>query len=188
MRLIVILLGMLFIIPLAQGQSGKDEALDTIIKVEGKIMPVEVTKVTSSYVSFRVPGSDKPYKMARKDIHKVIFKNGRIEEYNGLVLNMISEDSWKAVWLTDDEEDVLSLYKRGAIVAEAPPSYRSLKAAKKNATIRIQKKAASMQGQIVLVKKRQTVGGYGEPQGYIIEGVVYGSEPLPEEESDDDIL
>ncbi len=187
MKLTVIIFLGLILIPFVHGQSD-EVALDTIIKVEGKIMPVEVTKVTSSYVKFKVPGNDKSFTMARKDIHKIIFKNGRIEEYNDLVLNMISEDSWKAVWLTDDEKDVLSLYKRGKISAEAPPSYRSSSAAKKNATIRIQKKAASMQGEIVLVTKRQTVGGYGEPQGYIIEGIVYGSEPLTEEETEGDIL
>lgn len=157
-------------------------ALDTIIKVEGKVMPVEVEKVTSTYVRFKLPGNDELFTMSRKDIHKVIYKNGRKEEYNSLVAINIDESSWKAVWLTEDEEDVLSLYKRGVIRATVPPSTRSLKASKKNAIMRLQKKAAALQGSVVLITKKQTTGGYGEPQGYDMEGIVYGEEPLEEEE------
>ncbi|MBN1119228.1 MAG: hypothetical protein JXA77_18605 [Bacteroidales bacterium] len=155
--------------------------LDTIIKVEGKIMPVDVVKVTTTYVRFTVPGSNELFTMSRKDIHKIIYKNGRIEEYNPLVLTMIDELSWQAVWLTEEAEEVTSLYKRGEISAESPPSSRNPKAAKKSAIIRLQKKAAAMQGMVVLVTKKQTTGGYGEFPGYYIEGIVYGTEP-PEED------
>ena len=97
---------------------------------------------------------------------------------------MIDELSWQAVWLTEDEADVSSLYKRGTVSATSPPSSRSPKAAKKGAIIRVQKKAAAMQGSVVLITKKQTTGGYGEFPGYEIEGVVYGSEPLEEENND----
>jgi hypothetical protein len=165
-------------------QSYNRKALDTIIKVEGKVMPVEVEKVTTTYVRFRVPGNDELFTMPRKNIHKVIYKNGRIEEYNPLVLMLIDDMSWQAVWLTEDEQDVLSLYKRGVVNASSPPSSRSPKAAKKGAIIRVQKKAAAMQGSVVLITKKQTTGGYGEFPGYKIEGVVYGTEPLEDESED----
>ncbi len=157
-------------------------ALDTIIKVEGKIMPVEVEKVTSTYVRFKVPGDDKLYTISRKNIHKIIYKNGRVEKYNALVAIGIDETSWQAVWITENEEDVLSLYKRGVASVSVQPSPRSVKASKKNAIIRLQKKAAAMQGTVVLITKQQTTGGYGEFQGYEMEGTIYGEEPLDDNE------
>lgn len=169
-------------------QEAETEALDTIIKVEGKVMPVDVIKVMSSYVRFKVPGNDEVFTIPRKEIHKIIYKNGRVEEYNALVLMMVDEFSWEAVWLTEDPEDVVSLYKRGEIKSQSSASSRSAKAAKKNATIRLQKKAAAAQGMVVLVTKRQATGGYGEFPGYFIEGIVYGTEPLEEEGAGDDIL
>lgn len=156
-------------------------ALDTIIRVEGKVMPVDVIKVSSSYVMFSVPGNTEPFRIHRKEVHKIIFKNGRVEEFNDLVLTMIDEYSWQAVWLTEDKQDVLDLYKRGVIKAQSPPSARSPKAAKKSAIIRLQKRAAALNGQIVYITKKQATGGYGEFPGYHIEGVVYGTEPLEEE-------
>ena len=108
---------------------------DTIIKVEGKVMAVDVIKVTSTYVRFTVEDNDEVFTIPRKEIHKIIYKNGRKEEYNAMVVMMIDEYSWEAVWLTEDPEDVVSLYKRGEIKSQSSPSSRSPKAAKKNATI-----------------------------------------------------
>ncbi len=157
-------------------------ALDTIVKIEGKIMPVDVLKVTSQYVSFQVPGDKENYTMERKEIQKIIYKTGRVEEFNKPVFMVVDDYAWEAIWLTEDKKDVVDYYKRGFISASSSASDRSPKAAKKNATIRLQKKAAAMKGNVVLVTKKQATGGYGEYPGYIIEGVVYGFEPLPEGE------
>ena len=162
----------------AMGQA----ALDTIVKIEGKIMAVDVTKVTPLYVSFIVPGNAETYTMERKEIQKIIYKNGRIEEYNKPVFQIVDDYSWEAVWLTEDKKDVAELYRRGKATAKSPASSRSPKAAKKNAIIRLQKKAAAMKGTVVLVTKKQATGGYGEYPGYYIEGIVYGTEPLAEDE------
>ena len=109
------------------------EAMDTIFKIEGKVLPVDVVKVTHNYVSFIVPGSPDTYTMERKQIHKFIYKNGRVEEYNKPVFEMVDDYSWEAVWLTEDKREVAELYKRGKISAKSPASARSPKAAKKNA-------------------------------------------------------
>ncbi len=168
--------------------ANEDEAVkDTIIKVEGKVMPVDVIKVTTTYVKFTVDDNDEVFTIPRKEIHKIIYSNGRVEEYNDMVVTMIDEYSWEAVWLTEDPEDVVSMYKRGEVKSQSSPSSRSPKAAKKNATIRLQKKAAALHGMVVLVTRRQATGGYGEFPGYYIEGVVYGTEP-PEEEGSEDVL
>ncbi len=158
------------------------QALDTIIKIEGKVMAVDVTKVTPLYVSFTVPGSTEAYTMERKEIQKIIYKNGRVEEFNKPVFELVDDYSWEAVWLTEDKKEVSELYRRGKVSAKSPASSRSPKAAKKNAIIRLQKKAAAMKGTVVLVTKKQAIGGYGEYPGYYIEGIVYGLEPLAEDE------
>ena len=158
----------------------KGENMDTIIKVEGKVQPCDVQKVSSSYIQFVVPGSKEVYTYKRSEVHKIIYKNGRIEEYNPPILMMVDDYSWEAVWFTEDPKDVVEMYKRGEAEAHSSSSDRSPKAAKKNATIRMQKKAAAMKGQVVLLTKKQATGGYGEFPGYYLEGVVYGLEPLDE--------
>lgn len=165
-------------------QGYSQEALDTIFKIEGKVMPVDVIKVTQQYVSFKVDGESEIYTMERKQVQKIIYKNGRIEEYNKPVFELIDDYAWEAVWLTEDKKDVIELFSRGKVTAKSPASSRSPKAAKKNATIRLQKKASALKGTVVLVTKKQATGGYGEYPGYYIEGTVFGFEPLSEEEAE----
>lgn len=186
MRFFIFITGILFMTVFAQNAQAKSIMdMDTIIRVEGKVMPVDVIKVTPTYIKFLVPGNTEPFTIPRKEVHKIIYKNGRIEEYYPLVLITIDESDYKAVWLTEDKRDVVDLYNRGKIKAQSQPSSRSPKAAKKSAIIRLQKHAAAAKGTVVYITKKQATGGYGEFPGYFIEGIVYGSEPLEEEIKDD---
>jgi hypothetical protein len=166
----------------AQYKNVKVEPTDTIFKLGGTVLLVDVTKVTTTYVSFVYPGQNEVYTIERKQIEKIIYKNGRIDEFNNPIIEMIDEYQWEAVWLTEDKKEVIDLYKRGTVEAKSSPSDRSPKAAKKNAIIKLKKKAANIRGTIVLVTHKQKTGGYGEYPGYFIKGIVYGPEPLDEEE------
>ncbi|MBN2613854.1 MAG: hypothetical protein JXB00_20015 [Bacteroidales bacterium] len=159
------------------------EPTDTIFRIDTKILPVNVTTVTPAYVSFTYPGKSEIYTIERKDVHKIIYKNGRVEELNKPAVIEISQESWEAVWLTEEKKDVANMYKLGEVESTSPPSARSPKAAKKGAIIKLQKKAANLKGSIILVTYKEKTGGYGEYPGYIIRGVVYGYEP-PEEDTE----
>lgn len=164
------------------GQStAAQEPLDTIFRIDTKVLPVNVTQVSPAYVSFTYPGRDEIYTIERKDVHKIIYKNGRIEELNRPSVIDIPEDSWKAVWLTEEKKDVANLFKLGEVESTSPPSARSPKAAKKGAIIKLQKKAANMKGNVILVTYKEKTGGYGEFPGYVIRGMVYGYEPQEED-------
>ena len=178
--LITVLCFSLFIY--GRNMSVRVEPTDTIFKLGGTVLLVDVTKVTTTYVSFVYPGQDEVYTIERKQIQKIVYKNGRIEELNNPLIEMIDEYQWEAVWLTEDKKEVIDLYKRGLVESKSSPSERSPKAAKKNAIIKLKKKAANLRGTIVLVTHKQKTGGYGEFPGYFIKGVVYGPEPLDEEE------
>ena len=165
-----------------QYKNVKAEPSDTIFKLGGAVLIVDVTKVTANYVSFIYPGQNEVYTIERKQVQKIVYKNGRIEEFNNPLIEMIDEYEWEAVWLTEDKKEVVDLYKRGTIEAKSSPSDRSPKAAKRNAIIKLKKKAANIRGTVVLVTHKQKTGGYGEFPGYYIKGTVYGPEPLDEEE------
>lgn len=184
MKKLVLLIAALYISLFIYGGgiSAKVEPTDTIFKLGGTVLLVDVTKVTTTYVSFVYPGQDEVYTIERKQIQKIVYKNGRIDELNNPLIEMIDEYQWEAVWLTEDKKEVVDLYKRGVVESKSSPSERSPKAAKKNAIIKLKKKAANMRGTIILVTHKQKTGGYGEYPGYYIKGVVYGPEPLDEEE------
>lgn len=153
---------------------------DTIFKINGQQMPVDVTTVTPTYISFVFPGKPEEFTIERKEVHKIIYKTGKIDILNQAAFTMFDESSWEAVWITEDRKEVGDLYVLGEVEAKSPSSARSPAAAKKGAIIKLKKKAANLKGTLILVTKKQATGGYGEYPGYYIKGIAYGPDP-PEE-------
>jgi len=166
----------------SQQSKTDDAALDTIFKLNGTQYMVDVTTVTPTYVSFVYPGKPDEYTIERKEIHKIIYKTGRVEILNQAAFEVLDESSWEAVWVTEDKTDIGELYMLGEVEARSPSSARSPSAAKKGAIVKLKKRVANLKGTIVLVTWKETTGGYGEYPGYYIKGVAYGPNP-PEDET-----
>jgi len=155
----------------------KSVKLDTIIKLGGKKIICTVLKINPTTVSFSKPSQGQIIDMPRKDIEKIIYRNGKKEVFNKPVLQMIDKSQWEAVLVTENPSDVEGLFKRGVLKANAASGSRSPKAAKASATIRIQKKAANMGALIVLLTHTEMKGGYGEIPGCELEGIAYSDTP-----------
>jgi len=158
------------------------EKTDTIFKLGGKELYVNVTKVTATNVSYVFQGKKEVYSVQRKLIERIVYKNGRKEFFNKPVFQMISDvTDWRTILVTEDKNDVKGFFEIGRVEGKSSASSKSKKAAKNSATIRLQKKAANIGGVIVLITKTEAKGGYGELPGYNIKGIVYIIEP-PEKE------
>jgi hypothetical protein len=151
---------------------------DTIVRLGGRRIICDVHNVRSNAVYYALP--DKPnekLEISRKNVQKILYKNGRIEVFNQPVVMMVEEGDWKAVVVTDDPEVVNSMFKRGKVFAESSASARSIKAAKRSATIKVQKKTANIGGNVLLIDKAEAKGGFGDFPSYTIEGTAYSFEP-----------
>jgi len=161
----------------AQETQPNQTPVDSIVELNGTVLLGDVTTVTPTYVSFVLQGTPEEYTIDRKEVHKIVYKTGRIETLNKSAFELLDDSMWEAVWLTEKKNEVGDLYMLGEIEATSPSSARSASAAKKGATIKLQKRAANMNGTVILVTKRQNTGGYGEYPGYYIRGKVYGPNP-----------
>ncbi|MFP4555716.1 MAG: hypothetical protein ACLFNU_02490 [Bacteroidales bacterium] len=156
------------------------EPVDTIILISGRKVPALVQAISTSRVNYIVPETDEQKEMQRRSVHVIEYRNGRVEHFNDMAVQMIDEGDWKTVILTDSKDDVEGLFALGEVEAQSSPRSRNAKSAQRSADIRIKKRAVNMGGLIVLVTKRESKGGYGEVPTHIVEGTVYGFEP-PEE-------
>ena len=140
-------------------------------------MPVDITTVTPTYISFIFPGKKEEFTIERKEVQQIIYKSGKIDVLNKAAFELIDDSSWEAVWMTEDKKEVGDLYMLGEIEARSPSSARSASAAKKGAIIKLKKKAANMKGSLILVTKKETTGGYGEYPGIFYQGncIRYGT-------------
>lgn len=174
--LILVLYSIAFFSHAQEAQPNQTPA-DTIIELNGTVLLGDVTTVTPTYVNFVLQGTPEEYTIERKEVHKIVYKNGRIEILNKAAFELLDDSMWEAVWLTEKKNEVGDLYMLGEIEATSPSSARNASAAKKGAIIKLQKKAANMNGTVILVTRKQNTGGYGEYPGYYIKGKVYGPDP-----------
>ncbi|MFN8208844.1 MAG: hypothetical protein U0T82_15765 [Bacteroidales bacterium] len=153
------------------------QSRDTIVRMGGKKIITDVINVTSMDVTYKDLKTGDIKSMERKQIEKILYKSGKVDIFNKPVLQMIDDSQWEAVLVTEKKEDVDGMYEYGLITSNASSDARSPKAAKKSATIRLQKKAANMGANVIFVTKAQAKGGYGEIPGYDMEGIAYGFQP-----------
>ncbi len=160
------------------GQPAKALPVDTIVRLGGKKIPCKVTNISSSSILYTDLEKKQSQAIERKEVEMIIFKNGMKEQINKPVLIMVDEGQWESILVTKEKNDVQGLYDRGKITAKSAPSSKSKKAAMQSAIIKLQKKAANLQGSMILITKTENYGGYDENPGYELEAIVYGKEPL----------
>lgn len=169
-----------------QAQVTASTPLDTIVRLGGKKIIANVNQVSQSTIYYRFPSDEEVYTIDRKQVERIDYNSGRVEQFNKPVLMMLDENQWEAVLVTEDKDVIDGLYEYGKVASSAASSSRSKKAARKSASIRLQKKAAAMGANIVLLTNAEAKGGYGEIPGYEMEGIAYGFNPKPEEETEEE--
>ncbi len=174
-------LGLLYVSAFAQQGASTVAPVDTIIRLGGKKLAVDVLNVSATDVTYRVPGETQTRTIERKQIEKIRYKSGNLDIFNKPVLQMINDNQWEAVLVTEKKDDVDGLFEYGIVEASSTSDARSPKAARRSATIRLQKKAANMGANIILITKAEAVGGFGEIPGYNMMGIAYGFEKPSEE-------
>ena len=157
---------------------------DTIIRLGGRKMIVDVKTVGMSDVSYKYKDEEETKKIERKQIQEIHYSSGRVEKFNKPIFIALDETNWEAILVTDNKAEVEGLFMGDSITAKSSPSSRSRKAAKKSATIRLQKRTANRGGNIVYVYHQEFRGGYGDPPGYYMEGIVYSFEPFKEDDEE----
>ena len=153
--------------------------VDTIIKLGNRKIPALVKQVGALNVSYAIP--EKPDSIIRielKELEKIIYRNGRVDIFNKSVFEDVAANQWESILITHKEKDVAGLYKRGDVSGKSKPNARSKKDAQQSATIKIRKQAAAMKATYILITYEEYYGGFNDPQGYTVEGVAYGPEPL----------
>jgi hypothetical protein len=165
----------------AQDDKAAGSAADTIVFLGGRSIPVSVANVTSSKVFYTNIDENTIFETDRKQVEKIIYRTGRVDVLNRPVFQMISEDDWKNIFITEESGDVAGLYERGPVEVTAAAS-RNKKSTIRNAEIRLKRQASALKANLVLVTNTEFRGGYGDIPSITMKGIAYGFEPLPEEE------
>lgn len=165
----------------AIAQQDAEKKYDTIYKLGRGHIVCNISSIGSSVISYRANDSiSSPGEIKRKQVQRIVYKSGRIEVFNEPLVMMVDETSWESVWVTDKPDDVAGLHEVEKFVSESASDMRSIKAARRSATIRLQKRAAAQGANVVLITHSEARGGFGDMPSYYIEGIGYSFTPLQE--------
>ena len=153
---------------------------DTIVRFGDRKIPVTKLTLGSTSVTYSLPSKpDSIIRLEKKEIEKIIYKNGNISVLNKSVIEVIKNDQWQAVIVTRDKGQVEGLYKRGTFTVRSSPNTKDKKKTEEGAIIKLQKKAAGVKATMVLVTREEYQDEYGSTRrNYFVEGDAYGAEPL----------
>ena len=160
----------------AQDSTLAEKPADTLIYLGGRSVPANITNITSSKIFYANPENDEIIEADRKQVERIIYRSGRIEVLNRPVFEMVDEDDWRHVFLTEDPGDVETLYERGPVEVTAAAS-RNRRLTVRNAEIRLKKQAAGLKANMILVTNTEFRGGYGDIPSITMKGIAYGFMP-----------
>lgn len=159
-----------------QNNNSTGRAADTLVHLGGGKNPVRIVNVTNSKIYFTEVGESDVNELDREQVERIIHSTGRVEVLNRPVFEMITEDNWRHVLVTEDPEDVQFLDELGHLEITAP-ARRNRKTTIRNAEIRLMRQTAALGGTMLLVTGTQFSGGYGDVPTVTMKGVAFGFMP-----------
>lgn len=145
---------------------------DTIVHIAGPSMVVNISHITSSKVFFRYPDKENVFEINRRQIEKIIYKDGRIEVFNKPSSQAVNPNDWRSVTLTKNTADVDGLHETGELLAQVSRG-RNRKETLQSAEIRLKKEAAAVGASVVLITSTEFKGGYGDLPSVTLTGTGY---------------
>ncbi len=152
---------------------------DTLVYHRKKREAVIIVNTTPSSIFFTGPDNTRIREVERDQVERIIYADGRTEVLNPTGIELIPEDSWRHITLTEDPRDVEEMYVRGQVEATAPASRNKMMTIR-NAEIRLQRQAAFLGADMVLVTETRFRGSLRDVPSITMKGIAYGFLP-PEE-------
>lgn len=149
--------------------------VDTLFKMNGEKLLINVTEITESSIKFTYPNESFSNTIAKSTVSKIHFKSGRVQEFSSS-LNVSATKScmdWENVQISNIESEVQGLQKIDVIGAKAKgmTTLSSISKLQDRAFNKIKIETAMLGGNVAFIMEQNT-----EESMY---GGQYGSSKLP---------
>ncbi len=156
--------------------SDKELETDIIYQHDGTEKKVNVKKIYLNDLYYSLPGETKVNKMDQRLVHKIKYKTGKIEILNETAPEVREIGDYRKVKVTENPDEVEGLIEVAKLEAKAEGSdrrYSTPKALERTAVIVLRRKAALVNGEIVLITGKKTNVAFGEIPSVTLYGTAY---------------
>ncbi len=149
---------------------------DIIYQHDGTKILADVKKIYLNDIYYSLPGESKVNKMDQRLVHKIEYKTGKLEVLNETPPDMREVGDYRKVKVTEDPDEVEGLVEVARLEAKAEGSdrgYTTPKSLERTATIVLRRKAALVNGNIVLITDKSVNVAFGEIPSVTLYGTAY---------------
>ncbi|HKL07581.1 MAG TPA: hypothetical protein VJ896_02330 [Bacteroidales bacterium] len=165
----------------AKDLSGKevneeDIIADKIYLHDETVMQVDIKRIYQNNIYYSLPGETKVNQMDQRLVYKIEYKSGQMEVLNEEPKTVREINDYRKVKVTYDPDDVDGMIEVAKLEARAEGSernYSSIKSLERSATIILRRKAALVNGEMVLITDKKVHIAFGEIPFTILYGTAY---------------
>lgn len=152
--------------------------VDVMVLMTGEQREVEIRKFSAKFIYYSKPGESLMTQIDRRLVNAIYYRSGRKEVVTPKAVDLPQSSDWEKIKITEDPKDVGgTMIQIDVIEVEVEASTREQyvkpQTLENSAYIILRKKAALMNGELVVIKKKSHSRPYGEAPSLRIEAVAY---------------
>lgn len=155
----------------------KNSRYDVLTLLQGEEMEVEVRQVMPKYIIYSDPGSMETMKIDRREVYSVKYRSGKTDIISSKPLKIPDYNNWREIVVTSDPANVEGLIELGDVSVSVEASSRTHikmpRTLEASAIVIAKKKAALLNGEIILITRKEHYRGYGVQPSVTVEGKTY---------------
>jgi hypothetical protein len=164
------------------------EYFDKIITFDNEVLIVKIQHITLTEISFLFPFNTRIESINRQKVSQILYADDRIDLFTPFEekkrdllpiqeerLIVYRRDLWEKIHTTENVNDIAGFRKIGSVSAffETDQINCNNEYLEKNGMIRLKKKAARLEAEMILITGKSVHRGYGDYPTIKMEGIAY---------------
>ena len=152
--------------------------VDIMMLMTGEQKEVEIRKFSTKFIYFSRPSEANMVQIDRRLVNVIYYRSGRKEIITPKAVDIPQNSDWEKIKVTENPKDVSGMMIEIDVIevvveATTREQYVKPQTLENSAYIILKKKAAMLNGELVLIKKKSHSRPYGEAPSLRIEAVAY---------------
>jgi hypothetical protein len=151
--------------------------VDMMMLMTGEAKEVEIRKFSLKYIYYSSPGVSSMMQIDRRLVNAIYYRSGRKEIITPRAVDIPKNTDWEKIKVTENPKDIgPTMIEIDVIEVEVEANTRDQykpQTLENSAYIILKKKAAMLNGELVLVKHKSHSRPYGEAPSLKIEAIAY---------------
>jgi hypothetical protein len=152
--------------------------VDIMTLMTGEEKEVEIRKFSTKYIYYSNPRESSMKQVDRRLVNIIYYRSGRKEVITPKVVDIPKNSDWEKIKVTEDPKEVSPLMVEIDVIevvveASGREQYYKPQTLENSAFIVLKKKAALLNAELVLIKKKSHSRPYGEAPSLKVEAIAY---------------